>query len=488
MAWDIGLALLTILLVGLGVRMGVRGGLLAAAALGLAFAAGVIVGTTAALAAAIGGWLVLTLAIGAMLAGRRRHLSPVGGALGLAQAAIAAILIAGAAGAAGATAALGEGLRSAKAYPAVAEIGIRMADALPDAPIAYPAPIERAPAPEEAAPPRPVDWAVAEAVPSVPIRHLTGTVRAADRAVLGFEVDGRVAEVRAAIGDRFAAGDVLAVLDAAALEIALEQAQAALVEAEVLEAEAARDFERQAELFARGIAAEARRDDARAALDAARSRLAVARTRVADAADRLEEAVLVAPYDGRVAARLIEPAQLYRPGEPAFEVESSRAGFEVEVTVPETLVARLVPGSRHEARLLDGSNVMFEAELREIGSRALRASGFPVTFAVFDAPAGLRAGMAAEVGVRLRSDAPAGLVSVPLSAVAAGDGAARIVFVHADGRLVRRVVEVAGTESDHALITHGLAPGEAVATNGLPFLRDGMRAERVGVGVARYDL
>ncbi|MFD0858625.1 efflux RND transporter periplasmic adaptor subunit [Roseovarius aquimarinus] len=350
---------------------------------------------------------------------------------------------------------------------------------------------DAASAPTEArGPVRPIDWAEAVPFTDSPVRRLTGTVRAADRAPLGFEVDGRVARVAAEIGDSFAKGDVLATLETTSLQIALDQARAALIEAEAMNVEAALEYRRQSTLFERDVVSAAARDRARAAADSAKSRLAVAQARVADARERLEDAELIAPYDGQIAARLIEPAQLYRPGEPAFEVQSSASGFEIEVTVPGTVISRIALGTQHEAALLDGSGEMLDAALIEIGSRATRRSGFPIVLAVSDAPAGLRAGMAAEVALRLDADsARAGHVGVPLASIAVEDGAARAVFVFQPeaGTLRRQPVTLGGVEGEMALISEGIDAGDIVATAGLPFLRGGMEVTLIGQGVARYD-
>lgn len=60
----------------------------------------------------------------------------------------------------------------------------------------------------------------------------TGTVASAARADVAFQVAGTVATVDVAVGDTVAAGDVLAALDPASLQEALEQAESALADAE----------------------------------------------------------------------------------------------------------------------------------------------------------------------------------------------------------------------------------------------------------------
>lgn len=492
MFWDFAAILLLLGLAAIGFRLGARLNLVATLGLGAAVAAGIALGGTVdlplpafALTTLI--WIGCHVAIWVALRRRTAGRSVVGGGLGLVQGSVALVLLTGALG----SIAPGS-VASARVYPPVAAAGSQLAASLPEAELAFPAPVRPEPdARQQTQAARPIDWAEAKAFDARPTRYLTGTVQAADRAPMGFEVDGRVASVEVEIGDSFARGDILATLDSPTLEIASAQAQSALVEAEAMEREAELDFDRQSTLYDRGVVSKAARDAARARYESAESRLAVARARVADAHERLEDTRLVAPYDGQIAARMIEPAQLYRPGQPAFEIQSSASGFEIDVTVPETVIGRVNVGSEHLALLLDGSGSKFAVRLTEIGSRAERASGFPVTFAVVGPGAPLRAGMAAEVAMRLdplraNSDMP---VAVPLSAIHVGEAEARVAFVYDPeaGTVIRRDVALAGTEDGDALISSGLAPGEIVATAGLPFLKDGMTVSLVGRGIARYD-
>ena len=431
-------------------------------------------------------WVLCLLGLWRLKAGGQGR-SWSGALLGSVQTIVVVLLLAGTLG----TLVPPPTIASARVYPPLAAMGGGLVAAMPETPLAYPAPIQPETAAEPAPDARPIDWAETQPFVASPVRRLTGTVRAADRAPLGFEVDGRVALVLAEIGDSFAKGDVLATLETTSLQIALDQAQAALIEAQAMQTEAELDFRRQQTLFERDVVSQAARDRARATFDSASSRLAVSQTRVADAQERLGDAELIAPYDGQIAARMIEPAQLYRPGEAAFEVQSSASGFEIEVTVPETVIARIALETDHDAALLDGSGTLLKTELHEIGSRANQRSGFPVVFAVHDAPETLRAGMAAEVAVRLdpAGDTDGNPITVPLSAISVGDGDARAVFVYdsASATVLRRAVTLAGVEGDMALIADGLTPGDIVATAGLPFLRDGMDVALRGVGIARYD-
>jgi HlyD family secretion protein len=222
----------------------------------------------------------------------------------------------------------------------------------------------------------------------------SGTVETIE-ADLGFSMPGRIAAVRAREGDRVAAGDVLARLDAAELE-ARREAVAAQAEAaravlaemeagarseEVAQARAAvraadrrledarRDLERARALHEGGAISQEALDKARtvyevaaASLDQAREQLAMVRTgprreRVvaqrasvasADAAlreieARLANATLTAPFAGRVTLRHREPGETVQPGQPVVTVMDPTDRW-VQIYVPEDRIGTVSIG------------------------------------------------------------------------------------------------------------------------------------------------
>jgi len=499
MAFDLGFSVLALLVVVAAARSGVACALAGLVLLSLGGLAAVrLEGVPLAIPPVIAillVWLALVIAVAAgraKVAGRPGPAGrALGGAVGIVQAALVTVALSGAflgtvlQGAPDAA----EALREATVYRAVARIGQRAGAPQLFSDLAFPDPATRGRAPAKPEPARPIDWAETRTWDGGAVRALPGRAKALDQTPLGFEIDGRVRTVNARIGDRFSAGDVLASLETRALEIALQERKAALTEAEAQVEEARQDLELQLTRYGRCVLSEARYETARAALETAQSREAVARAAIDRARDRLENATLRAPYDGTIAARRIEPAQVVRAAEPAFEIQGNGGGFEIDATVPDTLVADLKVGSTHAVRVLDGSDARMTAVLREIGTRATSTAGFPVTLRTDGAGTRLRAGMNVEVLFRLDGRTDRGLVSIPLAAVLAGEGQSREVFVFDGdtGTLQRRAVQLARTEGRRALVADGLAPGEIVATRGVPFLRDGMAVTLKDVGVVRYD-
>ncbi|WP_135506087.1 efflux RND transporter periplasmic adaptor subunit [Roseovarius aestuariivivens] len=411
--------------------------------------------------------------------------------LGLAQAALVALLLPGLllAGPYRNVPDAAEALRSATLYRVVHAIGAALPPAARNGALAFPTPVT-ATRETRTPPPRVIDWAKVSASDGTFIRTLPGELRAAERTPLAFEVEGRISEITVTIGDHFEAGDILARIDTHLLELALQEREAALIEATARLDEARQALERQKALFERGVVAETVLESATASLDAALSRQRVAQAGIDQAEDRLADATLHAPYAGSVAARLAEPAQTVRAGEPVLDIQSNGGSFEVAVTVPATIISKLRLGTEHKIRLLDGSNTTLTAKLTEIGARATGSSGFPVSLSLSDGTGQLRSGTSVEAALLLREATPrSDALSVPIQALLMGEGPARYVFVfdRATGMLDRRAVTLTRTEGQTALISKGLSRGEIVATRGVPFLSDGMAVTLRDTGITRYD-
>ena len=353
-------------------------------------------------------------------------------------------------------------------------------------------------------------------------RRFTGQLQAARDASVGFQVGGAVAEVLVRTGDRVEAGAVLARLDtrrpaaalaAAEARIAAAEAEVARLEAgprtETIAAAAARlaALERQLDAAValaerrRGLYAEAwipfeqldqaeaeartltaRRDEARSALDELEAGtraedLAAGRASLAEAvaardarAHDLDDAVLVAPFAGRVAERLVDEGEVVEPGRPALRLVEDRA-LEAWVGLPLDLATRLA-GDDDLTLTAGGAPV---ATTRPRLLPEVDAATRTATLVLDLADAGdLRAGQVVEL-TATTAVAETGLW-VPRTALdedlrglwslvvlePAGDGADPA----APHRAARALVEVLHLDGERAYVRGPLAPGALVATAG----------------------
>lgn len=185
---------------------------------------------------------------------------------------------------------------------------------------------------------------------SVPdLMEAVGNVRAAQSAVVASQAMGYVVSVHVVEGDRVHRGQLLAAIDDAQPKAAMQRAQAAVnaADQDFLAADtnntlaqstlkrfeplatrdviSARDFD---EIKARAQAAIAHRDLARAGQAQARAALSEAQT-------ALGHTRVLAPFDGIVTEKHVDPGALAAPGTPLFTLEAS-GRYRLEASVDET--------------------------------------------------------------------------------------------------------------------------------------------------------
>jgi RND family efflux transporter MFP subunit len=133
------------------------------------------------------------------------------------------------------------------------------------------------------------------------------SAHANNQVALTTRVPGVVAEVVVSPGQHVKKGEALLRLDPTIYEARVKEMQAGVDRAQVDEADAKKDLDRQEELYRRTVtstteldAAKLRYAKTRADLDAAQARLTIATQNLADS-------VLRAPFSGVVSKRLAEP-------------------------------------------------------------------------------------------------------------------------------------------------------------------------------------
>jgi HlyD family secretion protein len=320
----------------------------------------------------------------------------------------------------------------------------------------------------------------------------TGRVISTSRVQVGSEVTGTVLERRVREGDRVRPGDVLVVLRSEDLgarvreaEAALRQlqqatrpqAEAALRQAEAQAAQAARERQRRADLFARGVlarealeqaeeaeaVAKAAADSARVAVDAAaqgRSEELQLRERVAAARAQAEKTTIRAQSAGVVLTRNVEPGDLVQPGKVLLEIARSGA-TEIEVPVDEKNLSVLAVGQSAQCVADAFPDQPFTAKVNYLspGVDALRGT-VTIRLAVDPVPAFLRQDMTVSVNVQTGSRAAA--LVVPNDALLDAGSAQPAVLAVRDGRLARVPVQLGLAGLAMTEVTAGLQSGEVV--------------------------
>ncbi len=201
-------------------------------------------------------------------------------------------------------------------------------------------------APAGEPPPVAARVAIAERVVAESRTALAGTVAAERTAAVSSRVMALVTAVHVDLGDEVRAGQTLISIDPSAAEGQATQARGGLAQADAALALARRNLERYQALAATASASELELDLARTQFEQAKGAVEQARGAVATAQSVARESQVVAPFAGRIAARLVEVGDLAAPGRPLAMLES-RVGRRLVVAVPESVAqtVALAPGT-----------------------------------------------------------------------------------------------------------------------------------------------
>lgn len=329
-----------------------------------------------------------------------------------------------------------------------------------------------------------------------------GNLYADEVSAIGSRVAGRVAEIHVDLGDRVAANDRLATLETeefkllvAQSEAQLEQARSALglrpedpisklnpenappvrQERAVWE-EAKSSLERARQLVRQNamaagefdlVAAAERVAEARysAALNSVQEKISLIGVRQAELAlakQRLEDAVIVAPFDGLVQSRTASPGAYLNVGdEIAVLVRVNPLRF--RGTLPERYAQQIAQGQQVQLQIESVSEPRM-AEVTRI-SPTLDPLSRSLTFeALIENPDGqLRTGLFAEAEVVVAPQAQA--VVLPVSAVVRFAGAEKVWKV-VDGVAAEQEVFTGQQRGERIEILNGLNPGDVILKNG----------------------
>lgn len=332
----------------------------------------------------------------------------------------------------------------------------------------------------EAEPPavaaRPVKVERIEAADARSSETFVGTLRARQRAELGFEAGGRIATISVDVGDRVQAGQVLARLDTTVAQQQLTRAEAD--EAAAIAAFAERDAQwaRLQDLEREQIVAGAQVEGVKAQREAALGQRLAAGAALTLARRTLALTEIRAPYTGQIVARLAQPHGDVATGQAVLHLEAPGT-LEVVVALPEAVAARLQPGAR--GRIVAGG-ASHPVRLDKLSARADNGAQVQAIFRLEGTPAPLRSGLS--VALELPGTARA-TMALPASALLPGASAGQgQVFVFDDGqqrvelRRVRYATTLAG--DGRIALNDGVTAGEWVVVAGTPFLTDGQAATR----------
>ncbi|WLT30528.1 efflux RND transporter periplasmic adaptor subunit [Geothrix sp. PMB-07] len=295
--------------------------------------------------------------------------------------------------------------------------------------------------------------------------------------MVSFLVPGRVLSVAHREGDFVRKGAVLAVLDSISLKAAADAAAAQAAAAQVAADRADDEWHRMQQLYESSSLAPNDYQKFKAGREATQEQLRQAQAAQAAARKNLTETTLVAPVDGYISRRLIEPGAMAGAGQPVFEL-GALDRLEVSVGVPEADIPQVRVGQKALVRIPTLPGRSFEGVTKVVGVSADPGTRtYLVRVGVPNPEHVLRLGMVAEVSIL--GDKAREVVTIPVEAVVRDTRGVTQVYQYFPDkkRVFARRVELGATSGTEVTVKSGLAKSDWLVTAGQERLWEGAAVE-----------
>lgn len=301
---------------------------------------------------------------------------------------------------------------------------------------------------------------------------VNGTIHPIQEVAIAAQVGGLAESVSVQPGDSVIAGQLLVEVGTSDLELQLAQQRSTMASTTVQLRAAEATLERTTLLAQRGLSATTALDSAQAQLDQLNATLATQQLQVAQAEANLRRARVVAPFDGTIASRALQPGQVINAGTTMLSVVDLSA-MRVELVAPLSRAAMIAPGQtvRLNVQGVQGAPMIGTVERvspsAEAGTRSIK-----VYLTLENAEGVMRGGMFVSGSIVVRAQAD--VIAVPAAAISTRSDAS-FVKVVANGVIEDRTV-VTGAAWDNAAaveVRSGLKAGEVIVGTPMSGLNDG---------------
>jgi len=292
-----------------------------------------------------------------------------------------------------------------------------------------------------------------------------GTVRAAKRAILSFDVPGRIIFLNAKEGSEIKKGDILSKLDKSDYENNYLSAKANLKEAKLT-------LTRYKNLFRQKAIARANLDKAQKSYDMAKANAGVSKK-------ALQDTNLKAYFSGTISVRHVENFKNVQAKEAIVSIED-KSNLEIIINVPEKLIATSSKEnilSMH-ATFESISNKKFPLIIKEISTKADSATRTYTVVLSMKAPKNYNifSGMTADVEVSLSTNNKKNKILVPSTSIFSDSTNNSFVWIYSNKTksVSKREVTIGSMSGSEIEITLGLEEKEIIVTAGVNYLVEGM--------------
>jgi HlyD family secretion protein len=308
-------------------------------------------------------------------------------------------------------------------------------------------------------------------VTNPPLLTATGYLVANKQSKITPKISGKVMQLNFDVGDRVQRGQVLAVLESTSMQAQLDEADAALSDAD-------REYVRQLALWKQGVTS-------KALLDSAEARLVQARARTAQIKINMGDMIVRAPFDGTIATKNTEVGEVISSVTLGQVSGTLPAGaictivdlntLEVEADVNEGNLGQIHEGQAAEVTVDAFPGHKWNGILRQIVPTADRAKAtVKVKVKILNPGERLLPEMSATANFLNAARSAEELSEparnwLPSSAVING----KVATVDATNHVVWKTVATGAVRENRIEVTSGVREGERVITSNPESLKDG---------------
>jgi membrane fusion protein, multidrug efflux system len=305
-----------------------------------------------------------------------------------------------------------------------------------------------------------------------------GTVQALFTVAIHTQVDGKLQDVFFKEGQRVQKGDVLAKIDPRLYQAALDQAKArkAIDEAALVAAE--KDLVRFTTLVQRNAETQQNLDLQQSKVDQAKASIDADVAAIETAQTNLDYTNIVAPHDGRMGVRLVDPGNIVHASDQAAiavltQTQPTGVLFTLPAQTLDEVRAAMARGAvevaafdRDNVRLLSTGTL---ATIDNMIDQTTATYRLKAMFANADETLWPGEFVNARLLLEVRKDA----VVIPPLAVQRGPNGLFTWVVKADNTVEPRPITTDTTTGDRTIVSSGIAAGERVVTDGQYKLQTG---------------
>ncbi len=293
--------------------------------------------------------------------------------------------------------------------------------------------------------------------PAERILAVNGRIRPRLQVDINPSLGGELIALPFDVGDRVAAGQIIAKIDDAPEQAAIAQAQASVATQQATLAQARRDLARFAALGQFSTKREV--EQRRLTVVEGERELTRLRAAVVQASELRDRRVLRAPFAGVILERPVDPGQTVGLDSVIYRL-ADLASPEISVEVDEVYAAEIRPGMDATVAM-PGQQRPLKAEVLHVEPRVDPATGaravrLGLIGGTVDAPSGLT--VTVNLLIERRQDA----LSVPRSALISSGATATVRVVGADNVVTERPVTIIDWPADSVIVTRGLEPGARI--------------------------